>query len=280
MMKTVQLEALKMSYSDTGGSKPLLLLLHGWPQTSKCWARIIPKLSQDYRVVAPDLRGYGLTDKPRSGFDKKTMAKDIRQLVESLGSESVRIVGHDRGARVAHRFALDHEDLITHLSLLDIVPTLHTFRNGTLATAEGYWHWLFHMKDDLPELLISSHIDKYLRFFFERWTLQRERIETVIPDYVRAFSKPGALRAGFDDYRATHVDLEHDAVDFEDGNTVKIPIQLLWGDHGLVAGQDVVQAWKPFAPNAYGESVTDCGHFIPEEQPTYLIEMLKSHLQD
>lgn len=267
-----------MSYTDTGGEKPLLVLLHGWPQTSQCWDAVLPALAEDYRVVAPDLRGYGQTDKPRTGYDKKTMAQDIRKLIEHLGFRSARVVGHDRGARVAHRLALDHSELISHLSLLDIAPTLHMFRHGTTEMAQGFWHWLFHMKDDLPELLVGPHIEEYLRFFFERWTLQRHTLEAAIPDYVEAFSRPGALRAGFDDYRATDIDLIHDAANFDAGEKVELPVQLLWGDHGLVGGRDVVQAWKPFAPHAHGESVPDCGHFIPEEQPEILVEKLRVHL--
>ncbi|WP_208012905.1 alpha/beta fold hydrolase [Nesterenkonia salmonea] len=278
MRRITQLSDIKMSYTDTGGTQPLVVLLHGWPQTSQCWARVIPDLAQHYRVVAPDLRGYGLTDKPRGGFDKKSMAQDIRELVNHLGYSSVRIVGHDRGARVAHRFALDHGEVLTHLTVLDIAPTLHMFRHGSMDTAHGYWHWLFHMKDDLPELLVGPHIDAYLRFFFERWTLQRGALEPVIGDYVEAFSQPGALRSGFDDYRATDIDLVHDAGDFDAGRTVDLPVQVLWGAQGLVGGKDVVEFWKPFAPNAFGEPISDCGHFIPEEQPEILLDKLKHHL--
>ena len=278
MNMMAQLDTVTMSFADTGGSGPLLVLLHGWPQTARCWDPVIDQLAEEYRVIAPDLRGYGLTDKPRGGYDKKTMAADIRQLIEHLGHGSARIVGHDRGARVAHRFALDHPGMVTHLTLVDIVPTLHMFRHGTAATSQRYWHWLFHMKDDLPELLVGPHIDEYLRFFFERWTFQREPLEAAIPEYVKAFSRPGALRAGFDDYRATDADLTHDAEDFDAGRTVTLPVQVLWGDHGLVAGQDVVGVWRPFAPHAFGEPIANCGHFVPEEQPALFLEKLIPHL--
>jgi haloacetate dehalogenase len=275
----VQLPTLKMNYSDTGGNRPLLVLLHGWPQTSQCWQKVTPVLAKDFRVVAPDLRGYGLSDKPRGGYDKKTMAQDIHDLIDHLGYDTARLVGHDRGARVAQRFALDYAERLTHLTLLDITPTLHTFREGGIATARGYWHWLFHMKEDLPELLVAPQIDGYLRFFFERWAVQRAALESAIPDYVAAFSRPGALRAGFDDYRATDIDLAHDADDFDQGKTIRIPVQILWGEHGLLAGVDVLQTWKPFAPDAFGEQVDNCGHFIPEEQPEVLGEKLLQYLR-
>jgi haloacetate dehalogenase len=279
MSQIAQLEDIRMSYTDTGGNGPLLVLLHGWPQTSQCWDDVIPALAEEYRVVAPDLRGYGLTDKPRGGYDKKTMARDVRELVQHLGYSSFRLVGHDRGARVGHRFALDHPEMLTHLTLLDIAPTLYMFREGTTAMAQGYWHWFFHMQDDLPELLVAPCIGEYLRFFFERWTYQRSALEPAIPDYVTAFSRPGALRAGFDDYRAFDVDVAHDSEDFDARNTVPMPVQVLWGDHGLVAGRDLVETWRPFAPDAFGEPIAECGHFIPEEQPEVLVGKLRSYLR-
>ena len=278
MDRSVKLSDIRMHYLDSGGDGPLLILLHGWPQTSRCWQSVIPMLAEEYRVVAPDMRGYGLTDKPTHGYDKKTMARDIAELMEHLGYDTARIVGHDRGARVGHRFAIEYPHLLTHLTVLDIVPTLHTFRNGTTESARRFWHWLFHMQADLPELLVGPRIPEYLNFFFERWTVQRHALEDAIPEYIEAYSRPGALRAGFADYRATPEDLEHDAADLDSGNTVDIPVQVLWGDGGLPAGMDVVDAWTPFAPRAFGQAVADCGHFIAEEQPRALVDLLKPYL--
>src|SRR5690625_1689552 len=278
METSVRLPDLTMHYRDSGGEGPLLVLLHGWPQTSYCWRLAEPELAAHFRVVAPDLRGYGLSDKPAAGYDKARMAQDVRELVAALGYDSVRLVGHDRGARVAHRFALDHPESLTHLSLLDICPTLHTFRNGTPETARGYWHWLFHMKPDLPELLVGANIEAYLRYFFEHWAVKRAALEEAVPHYVTAFSRPGALRAGFDDYRATDPDLELDSADFQAGRHVTIPTQVLWGEKGLVGGVDVLSAWHPFAPQVSGQVLRDCGHFLPEEQPAMLTELLLSYL--
>lgn len=145
MRYTARLSKIKMSYVDTGSDQQLLVLLHGWPQTAQCWERIIPALAKDYRVVAPDLRGYGLSDKPQRGYEKKSMAQDVRELIDALGFAQARIVGHDRGARVGHRFALDYPESITHLTVLDVAPTLHTFRGSSPAVAQKYWHWLFHI---------------------------------------------------------------------------------------------------------------------------------------
>lgn len=278
METAIRLPDLTMNYRDSGEG-PLLVLLHGWPQTSYCWRLVEPLLGAHFRVVAPDLRGYGLTDKPLTGYDKRRMAQDVRDLVDALGYDTVRLVGHDRGARVAHRFALDHPDVLSHLSLLDIAPTLHTFRNGTPETAKGYWHWLFHLQPDLPELLVGANIDSYLRYFFDKWTVQRRAVEEAVDHYVTAFSRPGALRAGFEDYRATIPDdLDHDAADRDAGTVIGIPTQVLWGEAGLAARIDVLGAWRPFAPDVTGQPVPACGHFLPEKQPQLLTDLLLPYL--
>jgi haloacetate dehalogenase len=275
MQTSIALSEITMNYRSAGEG-PLMVLLHGWPQTSLCWRHVMPALAEHFHVVAPDLRGYGRTDKPVGDYSKRRMAQDIRELVDALGYDELRLVGHDRGARVAHRFALDHGDVLSHLTLLDIKPTLHAFRRGTAETAAGHWHWLFHQRADLPELLVGSDIEAYLRYFFVDWAFQRARVEEEISSYVAAFSEPGALRSGFDDYRATSVDLEHDQRDYDRGRRVELPVQILWGDRGQAAG-DVLEAWEPFAPRRAGQAVSECGHFIPEEQPTELTELLLAH---
>jgi pimeloyl-ACP methyl ester carboxylesterase len=186
------------------GSGPLVLLLHGWPQTWYEWRAFVPPLAEQYTVVAPDLRGYGQSDKPTGGYDKRTMAADLRALARALGHQRVRLVGHDRGARVAHRYGLDYPDEVERIAFLDIIPTRALFQRLDASLARGFWHWLFHLQPDLPELLVGANVEAYLRYFFERWTYQRGAFDAAtIAEYVRAYSAPGALRSGFDDYRAT-----------------------------------------------------------------------------
>nr|WP_052309184.1 alpha/beta hydrolase [Saccharomonospora cyanea] len=259
------------------GKGPLLVLLHGWPQTSACWRKLLPALAEHYDVVAPDLRGYGHTDKVVGDYRKRRMAQDVVELVHALGHDTMRLVGHDRGARVAHRLALDHGAMVSHLTLLDIAPTLHTMHQGGPRAAKGYWHWLFHEQPDLPERLAGADVAGYLGYFFERWAVERAALDDAIPHYVEAFSRPGALRAGFDDYRATDGDLADDLADAEAGRILDLPVQVLWGEHGLPRG-DVVAAWKPFAPRAFGEAIPGCGHFIAEEKPETLVRHLLAYL--
>lgn len=275
---TAQVGGLRMHYV-TAGVGPPVVLLHGWPQTSHCWRKIIGPLAERFTVVAPDLRGYGLTDKPASGYDKRTMAEDVRGLCRVLGFDSVRLVGHDRGGRVAHRYALDHADEVSHVAVLDIVPTLAVFRQASPATARNYWHWMFHLQPDLPELLVGPQIEAYLRWFFERWTVNRPAVEEAVPEYVAAFSRPGALRAGFDDYRATHQgDLEADEGDAAAGRRLEMPLLALWGSSGLPSSVAVLDVWREYARDVRGGPVPDCGHFLPEENPAYVIESLLAFL--
>jgi haloacetate dehalogenase len=261
------------------GQGPPVVLLHGWPQTSYMWRLIMPMLAARFTLIAPDLRGYGLTDKPAHGYDKRTMASDMRALVHVLGFDRISLVGHDRGARVAHRYALDYPDEVAGAAFLDIIPTREMFRITDTTLARGFWHWFFHLQPDLPETLVAQNVDVYLRYFFERWTFNRPPVEEAVPEYVRAFSRPGALRAGFDDYRATFPhDIEADDASAERGQRLEMPVLVLWGQTGLTGQLPVLDIWKSYASDVSGEAIQECGHFLPEEQPGVVAERLAEFL--
>ncbi len=262
------------------GEGPLVVLLHGWPQTWYCWRKLIPALARRHTVVAPDLRGYGLSDKPPAGYDKRTMAADVRALARHLGHQRLALLaGHDRGARVAHRYALDHPGEVERIALLDIVPTRETFRRADATIARGYWHWLFHLQPDLPELLVGGNVEAYLRWFLERWTVNRPAVEEAVPEYVRAFSAPGALRAGFDDYRATFPDdLDADEASAAAGERLRMPLLVLWGAAGLPSRLPVLDIWRDYATDVRGQEIAECGHFLPEERPTEVADHLMRFL--
>ncbi|MFD4191854.1 alpha/beta fold hydrolase [Amycolatopsis thermoflava] len=268
---------IRMHYRRAGEGPPVVLL-HGWPQTSYCWHRIFDALARERTVIAPDLRGYGLTDKPRTGFDKRTMAADVSALLHELGFASASVVGHDRGGRVAHRWALDRPDEVERLAVLDIIPTREMWRRLDAGVGRGYWHWLFHLQPDLPELLAGKDIAAYLGYFFERWTYQRQGLDPeAIAEYVRAFSAPGALRAGFDDYRASFPDdAEHD--DADAGRKLTMPVLALWGQAGLLGSLPTLDIWREYAEDVTGEGLPECGHFLAEEQPEALLAHLKRFL--
>ncbi|TDD37034.1 alpha/beta hydrolase [Nonomuraea terrae] len=272
------LDGLRMHYLIDGAG-PLLVLLHGWPQTSACWRGIMPALAERFTVVAPDLRGYGRTDKPTAGYDKRTMAADVRALARSLGHEKVLLAGHDRGARVAHRYALDHPGEVQRLVVMDIIPTREMWLRYDMRSglAAGTWHWTFHLQPDLPELLAGKDVRGYLGYFFEKWTVQRARLD--VEEYMRAFEQPGALRAGFEDYRASFPhDAEHDDADWEAGRRLEMPLLALWGAAGLPSRVPVLDIWREYARDVRGAEIPDCGHFLAEEQPEAVLAHLREFL--
>ncbi|WIX80226.1 alpha/beta hydrolase [Amycolatopsis carbonis] len=272
-----QVGDLRMHYLR-GGDGPPVFLVHGWPQTSHCWHRVAGPLAETHTVIAPDLRGYGRTDKPRGGYDKRTMATDLAQLAEQLGFDRLAVVGHDRGGRVGHRWALDRPEQVERLAVLDIAPTREMWKRLDSDVAKGYWHWLFHLQPDLPELLAGSNIAAYLGYFFERWTFQRQGLPAEdVDEYVRAFSAPGALRAGFDDYRASFPDdATLDDADYAAGKRLTQPVLAMWGEAGLLGKLPTLDLWRDYADNVTGVGLENCGHFLPEEKP----ETVVSHLQE
>ncbi|MGW4061611.1 alpha/beta fold hydrolase [Amycolatopsis sp. NPDC004747] len=262
------------------GDGPPLFLLHGWPQTSHCWRRVLAPLAETHTVIAPDLRGYGRSDKPRSGYDKRTMAADVAALAEHLGFAKVAVAGHDRGGRVAHRWALDRPDQVGRLAVLDIAPTRAMWQRLDAGVAKAYWHWLFHLQPDLPELLAGRNIAGYLGYFFERWTHQRHALDAdAQAEYVRAFEQPGALRAGFDDYRASFPDdADLDDADFAAGKRLTQPVLALWGANGLLGTLPTLDIWREYADDVTGAALAECGHFLPEEQPGEVVAHLRKFL--
>ncbi|WP_327590246.1 alpha/beta hydrolase [Nonomuraea sp. NBC_00507] len=276
--RMADLDGLRLHYL-IAGEGPLLVLLHGWPQTSHCWRRLIPALAGHFTVVAPDLRGYGRTDKPVTGYDKRTMAADIRALARSLGHSTLVLAGHDRGARVAHRYALDHPGEVERLVVMDIIPTREMWRrfDMTSGLASGTWHWTFHLQPDLPERLAGQDVRGYLGYFFEKWAVQRSRLD--VEEYVRAFEQPGALRAGFEDYRASFPhDAQHDDADWDADRRLEMPVLALWGAAGLPSSVPVLDIWRDYALDVRGAEIPECGHFLAEEQPDAVLAHLSNFL--
>ena len=275
---TVRANGIKVNLW-TGGKGPPVLLLHGYPQTGQMWRKVAPALLDEFSVICPDLRGYGDSDKPRDGYDKKTMARDMHEVMAALGHKSYAVVGHDRGARVGHRLALDQAQAVTRLCVLDIVPTHTLFARTDRHLAAAYWHWYFFQAPDLPELMISAAPEAFLRHMFRSLTFRAGAIEEpMLQEYLRAFTLPGTIRAGLEDYRAAATrDFEDDERDI--ARRLACPVLAIWGEFGKMHTLfDVLATWKEKAEGVEGRSLP-CGHFIPEEAPRELLAYLTPFLR-
>ncbi len=254
--------------------KPILLLLHGYPETHLMWHKVAPLIEAHFTLVIPDLRGYGDSEKPTSRDDfsnqsKRAMAQDMAELMTALGFSQFHVAGHDRGARVTHRLCLDHVDRIQSACIMDIVPTATTFAMTNQALATTYFHWFFMIqKAPLPEQMIAADPATWLKGCLSRWSLGNDAVfdSNVVGEYVRCFSDKEAIRASCDDYRAAAtIDLEHDAQD--DHRRVRCPLLVLWGSQGFVGrNYDVLAIWREKAQDVIGKDFP-CGHFLPEEVP-------------
>lgn len=262
-----------------GGAGPPLLLLHGYPQTHVEWHKIAPKLAQHYTIVAPDLRGYGDSEKPHapegdlSVYCKRTTARDQVEVMGVLGFEAFHVVGHDRGARVGHRMALDYPERVKTFTSLDVVPSQAAFDHMDSQLSFAWFHWhLMRQPAPLPETLIGNSAKVYLDFLLERWTAIEGAItDEAYAEYLRCFNNPETIRATCLDYRGITVDLIHDEADRD--RKLTCPVLLLWGSNmakrpGWQTGAslDMLAVWQKRAVDVRGKSL-NCGHFLPEELP-------------
>jgi haloacetate dehalogenase len=271
---------------EAAGAGPPLLLLHGYPQTRTCWHRVAPALAERFSVVAADLRGYGASSTPpdgerHAGYSKRAMAGDMVRLMERLGHERFALAGHDRGGRVAHRLARDHPERVSRLAVLDIVPTATLFGTVDQAVATSYYHWFFLIQPDgLPETMIGHDPEWFLRETVRRWSGSATPVdEWAIREYARWFSRPEAIHATCEDYRAgASIDLEHDTADA--GRRLACPLLALWGEEGRMGRiYDVLGTWRAVADDVRGRAMPG-GHFVPEEAPDETVAELSAFFAD
>ena len=263
-----------------GGEGPPLLLLHGHPQTHVIWHKVADQLAENFTVVAADLRGYGDSDKPpaseaSASYSKRIMARDQLMLMQSFGFAQFSVLAHDRGARVAHRLALDHPDAVTRMILLDIAPTLAMYTQANEEFARAYWHWFFLIRPTpLPETLIEADPENYLRTVMGTRSAGMDPFtDDAFSEYLRCLKLPGAAIAICEDYRASAgLDLEHDQADIDAGNKLKCPLLALWGEKGTVGRCfSPLHEWQKVALNVDGNALAS-GHYIAEEIPELLLE--------
>ncbi len=269
------------------GHGPALLLLHGHPQTRALWHRVAARLAQQFTVVLTDLRGYGDADKPallanHAQQSFRAMAGDQVEVMRALGFERFRVLAHDRGARTAHRMALDHPACVERMTLLDIAPTLAMYEATDREFATRYWHWFFLIQPaPWPERLIQADPQAYLAATMgSRHAGLSVFDPQAMAQYQRCLSDPATIQALCEDYRAAAtIDLEHDRIDRAAGRRVMCPVQILWGKHGTIeACFDALAEWRRVADTVSGHALP-CGHYIAEEAPDALLEAVLPFLQ-
>jgi haloacetate dehalogenase len=280
--ETVDIGSTRYRPGIAGNGSPVLLL-HGFPQTHYCWHRVAPALAEDHRVVVCDLKGYGEARAEPGGplgegYSNRERAAELVDLMERLGFERFAVVGHDRGARVAYRMALDRPDVVDRVGVLNIVPTVNQFERMLEGAAIEYWPWFFLAQPPpLAERVISASAEYVLRSILESWPADPAAIsEEATEQYLSAFNDetiPGMCA----DYRASfHLDRRMDAEDRDAGRTIGCPVLVHWGSkEGSLA--DSLEVWRSWADSVEGGQLPS-GHFIPEEAPEELLASVRRFL--
>lgn len=278
---------------------PPLVLLHGFPQTHVMWHRVARLLAADYRLVLPDLRGYGdsshapgLPD--HHNYSKRAMAQDVIEVANALGIDDFYLCGHDRGGRVAHRLALDHPARVRKLCLIDIAPTLDMYERTDMAFARAYYHW-FHLIQPapLPELMIGGNARAYLYNKLGGWgtapaaesaaAVRLPHIEAqALAEYERCFCRAESIHSACEDYRASAgIDLDHDRTSRTRGERIACDTLVLWGERGVVHRLfEPLALWQARCSALVTGHALPAGHFIPEELPEVTADALRAFLRD
>ncbi|MCR0980982.1 alpha/beta fold hydrolase [Roseomonas populi] len=271
-----------------GGDGPPLLLLHGNPQTHAMWHKVAPVLARRFTLVLPDLRGYGFSSKPpvapgSAAFSKRDMAADMAALMTALGHQTFGVVSHDRGARVAHRLALDHGGRVERLCTMDIVPTLAHFERTDMDFALGYYHWFWLAQPHpLPERLIRRDVEDWFRLHTSREPKDDGFFHLEArADYLAALNLPGTVESICEDYRAaTGIDLEHDRASRAEGVRVRCPMLVLWGSKGKIGKwYEPLKLWRDYADNTIEGGPVNSGHYLAEEAPEEVLAALEGFLK-
>ena len=276
--------SLVHSYFDTGdvvlhyvraGAGDSVVLLHGWPQSWYAWHKIIPALAEEhFDVIAPDLRGLGDSSRPAGGYDKASIAEDIRKLLYShLGIDRCHLVGHDWGGPVAFCLAATHPDMVRKLVMLD--TAVPGDGSGSFSQHGRRWHHAFHQTADLPEALVAGREDIYLGWFYRHYGYQPGAIgPEAIAEYLRTYRQEGALRCGFAYYRALEQDVAHNQSLLAASGKLSMPVLALGGGKAFGRGTDTFDSLKRVALDVRGGVIEDCGHWMPEEKPEQITRAL------
>jgi pimeloyl-ACP methyl ester carboxylesterase len=275
---TVQLKDVAMYYVTAGRADgPPVLLLHGWPQTWFEWRHVMRLLADDYRLIAPDLRGLGDTSRPEDGYDSATIAGDLVELLDHLAITRYHLAGHDWGGPTAFALAHARPDAVATFTIVDVtVPGL----GPDVSQGGRRWHHAFHMTPDLPETLVAGREREYLSWFYGKFSHRPDAIgEDDITEYVRTYSQPGALTAGFNYYRNIPANKAANIAIQQSGFRLPMPVLAVGGAEAdaMGRGEEPELSLREIADNVTGAVVAESGHFVPEEQPEALAALLRRH---
>jgi haloacetate dehalogenase len=281
-LQFVDTNGIRLAYRRFGAGPPLILL-HGYPQNHLCWARVAPTLAEQFDVILPDLRGYGASDAPRSAADhstysKRMMAQDIIGLMDALGIAHAAILGHDRGARVTYRLALDHPTRVSRIGIIEIVPTGDFWAAWDADLALKAYHWTFLAQaEPVPERMIAADPTAYLDHTLKGWTLAQS-LDVFPPEalgsYRAQMQDPARSHAMCADYRAgAYFDRPLDDADKAAGRKIDVPLAFLWAEDGFPAqAQSPAALWEGWARDVRDASCQS-GHFVMEENPKAVLDL-------
>lgn len=276
-------------FARLGGDGPPLLMLHGYPQTHHTWHRLAPVLCEHFSLVIADLRGYGQSSCPSSDpahevYSKRAMGRDMFEVMDSLGHESFFLLGHDRGARVAYRMALDEGERIRRLALLDILPTYTMWKTMNHGLSMSAYHWPFLAQPcPMPETLIGNAPEYYVDHTLASWALAKDLSafdKTALAHYRALLSSQGTLHAVCEDYRAGETcDVSADEEDIKAGRKIACPTLILWGtDYVAKRAGNPLDVWREWCKDVRGGPIVS-GHFLAEENPDETLNALLPFLQ-
>lgn len=274
-------DGIELNVAHAGEGSPVVLL-HGFPQTHLMWSAVARDLSRDHTVIALDLRGYGDSDKPDAvspaTYSKRTMASDVLEVAARLGHDEFAVIGHDRGALVSVRAGLDHPEAITHIGILDVLPTMDTWDVLHGVDARVAWHlYLMAQPEGLPEKMIAAVADEFFASFLDAWDPTGTTFSPELRDHYVSASKK-AVPSIVADYRAmAGIDLDMDRADRASGHQLGMPVAAISQDWGSQLGFDPTHIWSAWAPDFTYEPI-NAGHFMAEENPTRITEFARQLL--